>query len=272
MNASPAQNPPAKDWGDTHRFFLPNEDARAVAAAMALLPHAPVSPAFVGGSGMVLVQAAAGLPGKVSPVFVDLAEFQTRFFTFFAAALAKANTPDELRWWFAMEVFPSLRDHYRSKSQEYCLERVMPALRDLFGIELFYSQAVLDKAKDVAGRTTVHRADIGDYLCRAQRRHDFIYLSNVPDYLSPREAASLFAACREHPAAVYLLLTSACADPGAARAAWERAGYAEHPGAGAVNDLNRGLGSPSLARPWNRPGSIHLLMPPAASGPKPRRF
>jgi hypothetical protein len=252
-------NDTLEQFRTTKRFFVPNEDARVVIKALGLLPRPVLSPAFVGGSGMLMLQAATCLQGGVEPVFVDISLAQARLFVRLQYALELARTPEDLCRWFAAEVYPELREYYAGRDQDYPLENVLNALENIFGIGLFFDPEDFAKAKNAARHALPRVSDVATYLAHRKRDHDFIHLSNVADYLPPRSLEALFAACATHPGPVYLLLTSACPDQGAARLAWEQNGYREHPASADLTKANQGLGSATLTRPWNRPGTIHLL-------------
>jgi hypothetical protein len=258
--------PATKAWGVEQRFFLPNEDARPVAAAMALLPAPPRTPAFVGGSGLLLLEAASRSVGVPRPTFVDVAPFQAEYFREVVAAVRAARSAGDLRWWFAEQAHPRLRAHYRARGQDFPLERALHAMQELFGLSLFFEDARLARAREVAAATAVRCRDIAGHLEDAAVRHDFVYLSNLPDYLDPGALRRLFQACRAHAAPVYALVTSACPDAAAVLACAAAAGFSRDPRSDALDEQNRGLGSRSLDRTWNRPGNIHLLVPAPAPG------
>lgn len=249
------------DWGLTSRFFLPNEDAAVVRAAVDFLDAPVRRPVFVGGSGMVLLEVAGALPALERATFVDITSFQLEYFREVIHAVTLAGSPDGLRRWFIQSVYPRLAVHFRGRGREYPLDRVMEALSDRFGVTFFFDTDALDRAREAAGKVDIVRDDIVAYLARRADAHDFIYLSNVPDYLFPAEARRLFAACRARRAPVYLLVTDACPDPEGLRRIWSEAGYAPHPDSERLNRENRGLGASSLRVEWNRPGAIFLLLP-----------
>lgn len=255
---------PAPDW-ETRRFFLPNEDAGVVRAALLAGPSVPARPVFVGGSGMVLLEACAGAPGAC-PVFVDVAPQQVTYFGQLVEALRRADSPEALRRWFGAVVYPQLVDHLAARGQAYPLEDVLRAAREKFRLRFLFEEEPFDQARAIAGRVTVVEADIVAYLAACPTRHDFIYLGNVPDYLPAPRLRALFGACRRHGAPVYLLLTSACADVTDVRAAWGEEGFLEDPGSIALDLVNRGLGARDLDRAWNRPGKVHLLSLDALAG------
>ncbi len=251
---------PSPAWGNASRFYLPNEDAAVLRAAVRLGRNQTRRPVFVGGSGLALLEAVGRLSRLESATFVDVADFQVEYFRMVLRALRAAGRPEDLRDWFADAVYPELRRHYLARGRDYSLPRVLAALRDLFGIEFFFDPKAFSRVRAITGHIDAVRSDIGSYLAGCAVRHDFIGLSNVPDYLDPAGLTALFAACHRHKAPVYLLLTSACPDRDAARRAWEAAGYAVHPASEGLNAANRGLGSPRLTAPWNRPGVISLLV------------
>lgn len=249
------------DWGSDSRFYLPNEDGAVVCTALRLIDREVRRPVFVGGSGMVLLEAAAGLPRLEIVTYVDIASFQLDYFRRLLDAVALADSPDGLRRWFGRAVYPKLRDHYRMRNREYGLDRVMTALAENFGVSFFFDPQMLRRVREISGMARVVRDNIVSYLERQSETHDFIYLSNVPDYLRGTDAERLFTACRAQNAPVYLLETSACPDRQGLQRVWESAGYEPHPASDRLNSENRGLGSARLDRDWNRPGSIYLLMP-----------
>jgi S-adenosylmethionine:diacylglycerol 3-amino-3-carboxypropyl transferase len=249
------------NWGSGSRFYLPNEDAAVVCTALGLIDREVRRPVFVGGSGMVLLEAAACLPRLEMVTYVDIAPFQLDYFRKLLDAIALAESPDGLRKWFGRAVYPELRDHYRMRNREYGLDRVMRAMAQNFGVSFFFDPEKLRRVRETSGMARMVRDEIVSYLERQSEIHDFIYLSNVPDYLSGTTVEKLFAACRARGAPIYLLETSACPDRPGLRRAWERAGFEPHPASDRLNLENRGLGSIRLDRDWNRPGSIYLLMP-----------
>ncbi|MDP6625720.1 MAG: hypothetical protein QGG87_04610, partial [Nitrospinota bacterium] len=102
--------------------------------------------------------------------------------------------------------------------------------------------------------------DIAGYLAQTKIQHDFVYLSNLPDYLGEDECAGIFSSCAEMKAPVYLLLTESCKNKEAVKSVWINARYSDHPCSQEVTAENRGLGSKSLRRKWNREGRVHLLL------------
>ena len=253
-------------WGLEHRFFLPNEDARPVAGAMALLPRPPRSPVFVGGSGLLLLEALARTGGEARGTFVDVAPFQVGYFREVAGAVQAARTIGDLRWWFAEEAYPRLRAHYRQRGVDYPLDAALQAMRELFGLSLFFEEGALARARQVARTTAIRCEEMGHYLSRTEVRHDFIYLSNVADYLEGQALDQLLGACRRHDAPAYALVTSACPDPDRLLVAAGAAGLARDPRSSLLDGQNHGLGSRTLDRSWNRPGTIHLFVPRSPAG------
>jgi len=249
------------DWGGGSRFYLPNEDAAVSCAALALLRYRPRRPVFVGGSGMTLLEAAGTLPRLDSATFVDIAPFQLEYFKLLRRNIEAASSPETLRSWFAKAVYPELRAHYLARGRDYALPRVLTALEENFGVRFLFEPEAFARVRQILDKIAAVRADIGSYLAGEDAAHDFISLSNVPDYLPEAALRALFTACQAHNAPVHLLLTSACPDRDAPRRAWEEAGFTPHAATPHLNKINRGLGSPSLRNSWNRPGSVHLLLP-----------
>jgi hypothetical protein len=261
-------NAPAPDWGSGSRFYVPNEDAAALRAALHELDAPPERPVFVGGSGMLLLEAARASTRLETAVFVDIAAFQCEYFRLLLDALASAPSPEALRLWFCSDIFPALQAHYRARGRRHSLPEVLGALEKLFGCRFMFEDEAFTGAKRTAGKAAVVHGDIAAYLSETGERHDFIYLSNISDYLDEDGVRGLFAACAAHRAPSYLLLTSACPRPESVRLAWEKAGFVPHASCARLNGLNRGLGSRALRRKWNRPGSLYLLMPATTQGRK----
>lgn len=248
-------------WGAASRFYLPNEDAAAVSEALTLLGGNVRRPVFVGGSGMVLLEAATKLSRLECATFVDVARFQVEYFEKLALAIGVSSSREALYDWFCHAIYPPLRDHYRDRGQSYSLGQVLAAMTANFGINFFSEDAAFLAVKRIMAKVNAVRNDIVSYLAGQDKSHDFIYLSNVPDYISETDLKELFASCFAQQAPVYLLLTSACNDPLAVRQAWKNAGYVPHPATNLLNRMNRGLGSLTVMKKWNRPGSIWLLKP-----------
>lgn len=252
-------------WGEESRFYLPNEDGQMVRTALSILVRKPSRPVFVGGSGMVLLDAVADLSDLQRATFVDISEFQVAYFKSLLIGVKDSQGSADLLAWFSEIVFPQLHYHYfAGRNQEYPLERVLVALRDLFRIRYFFEPEAFTAVKGTLTRITAVERDIVSYLAETRERHDFVYLSNVPDYLPDHRLPVLFGACARQSAPVYLLLTEACKDPCRVRQAWEAVGYIEHPASARLTEQNCGLGSFSLKRPWNRKGRIALLVPEGA--------
>lgn len=255
------------DWGNGIRFYLTNEDARLVANSLTLLPKSPECPVFVGGSGMVVLEAMASLTTETPSCFVDVSPMQVAFFEELQRALAQADKADRLRQWFEDSVYPRLNAHYLRRGLSFGLPEVMRSLRDCFGIGFLFDDRVLDRAKNASRLIEIRASDIVNYLRMSRGEHDFIYLSNVVDYMSQGQIKDLFASCAGHDAAVYLLATTACQELGALRTVWTQFGYRIHEATPYLNTCNRGLGSAELKRNWNRPGQVILLLPgPLPSG------
>ncbi len=249
-------------WGEGSRFFLPNEDASPLRDALRRLRSRVRNPVFVGGSGMLLLEGARVLHGLETACFVDVAQFQIDYFMSLCAAVRRAGSARALRQWFSQLVYPELREHFLARGQDYPLEAVLRALRRRFGVEFLFQDRALARVRNLLPGVRCVRADILEYLELASTRHDFAYLSNVPDYLPRASLDRLAAACATHRAPAYLLLTSACPDQRAVERAFLDAGFAEHQVSAQLSAGNRGLGAPALETAWNRPGSIHLFLPP----------
>lgn len=248
-------------WGQQSRFYLPNEDAQMIRTALTALPRQPQNPVFVGGSGMVLLDALADLADVEQATFVDISEFQVAYFKSLLLGMKSSSDPAELREWFAGIVYPQLHDHFSDgRNQNYSLEQVMGALRELFRVRFFFEPDSFERAKTATVRIQSVATDIVSYLCDTKNSYDFVYLSNVPDYLPEQQLPVLFRSCACQAAPIYLLLTEACPNPSAVRRFWENAGYQEHPGSAELTDQNRALGSFTLKRSWNRKGRIVLLV------------
>ena len=247
------------EWGVQSRFYVPNEDAAVLRASFEVLPTRPRNPVFVGGSGMILLEAVRVLPDMESAVFIDVAAFQCAYAARLFAALEEFPDPAAFRAWFEKTVYPDLHGHFLAKGTDYPLERVLNALENRFGIEFMFKDAAYNRVKASLARVRIVEKDIITYLAAPERAHDFIYLSNVPDYLPPKDAEVLFRLCRQYGAPVYLLCTSACKDQPAIALAWEKAGYRPHPESRRLDAMNRGLGCAALTISWNRPGVVYLL-------------
>jgi hypothetical protein len=251
-------------WGQESRFYLPNEDAHLICAALRYLPHTPRQPVFVGGSGMVLLEALAEMSSVVRATFADISAFQVDYFHSLLMAIEKCANPIELQEWFSESIYPQLFEHFSvGRNQNYPLEQVMDALRNLFRVRFFFEPDIFDRVKAATVRIQSVESDIVAYLSDPGSLYDFVYLSNVPDYLPENQLPDLFCSCARQNAPIYLLLTEACVNPSAERMVWEAAGYIEHPASAELTDQNRALGSFTLQRVWNRKGRIVLLVPDA---------
>ncbi len=255
-------------WGSESRFFLPNEDALMVNEAVSMLDKPPRSPVFVGGSGLLMTEVVRTLPENTRARYVDISLFQVEHFKQFLWALDRSETPDQLRDWFAKDIYPGLRDHFlKFQDRLYTRDQVFGAMKKLFGIKFFFEPDAFRSARRVPGSVEIFNEDIQSYLNRTERQFDFVYLSNVLDYMPTEKLAPLFRSCMVSTAPVYVLLTEACKEPERVTAAWEESGYSPHPGSIQLTARNRGLGSRNLKRTWNRTGDIKLLMPfPGESG------
>jgi hypothetical protein len=249
-------------WGRKSRFFLPNEDAHVVREALTLLKEPPRFPVFVGGSGLLLLEAVRALPGGSKSVYVDISRFQVEYFGEFLKALDRCDSPGQLREWFSAEVYPVLRDHFvKVQDRFYREDQVLGAMEKLFRIRFFFENEAFAKAKAAGELVEIFHEDIQDYLEETHHQHDFVYLSNVLDYLPLEKVSSLFRSCKASRSAVYALITEVCADQEAVARIWEGVGYEVHPRSAGLSTINQGLGSRSLERPWNRKGEVLLLTP-----------
>ncbi len=249
-------------WGRKSRFFLPNEDAHVVSEAMGMMKEAPRLPVFVGGSGLLLLEVARTLPEDTGAVYVDVSRFQVEYFGEILKALNRCDSPGQLREWFSAEVYPILRDHFIKVADRFYREdQVLGAMEKLFRIRFFFEHEAFTRARAAGELVEVFHGDIQDYLEETERRHDFVYMSNILDYLPPEKVSSLFRSCMASRSTVYALITETCADQKAVARTWEEAGYELHPRSADLSMINRGLGSRGLKRPWNRKGEVLLLTP-----------
>lgn len=246
-------------WGGQSRFYLPNEDAAVVCRAVRNLDYRPGNPLFVCGSGMVALMVMSEMDESVTGTVVDVSEFQIDYFLALLKAVEQAEKPEELLGWFEKTVYPQLSAHFEKRKKSYPLENVIHSLKDIFGIDFFFSGEAFYKVKSLAGSLRVHHDTIADYLQKTRTPHDFVYLSNAPDYMDEEDCGRLFESCMRFGASVYLLVTEACGDKAAVENAWSDAGFSVHGSSDALTADNRGLGSPSLARDWNRKGKVYLL-------------
>ncbi len=246
-------------WGCSSFFYIPNEDASIICEAILCLDKAPNNPLFVGGSGMVLLEAMNTLPNSSSAVYVDISSNQVEYFRSLLSGIEKCCTSREFQDWFVNGVYPKLRDHYiRYKSQMYQHGQVLSALENLFRISFLFSDMEFQKVKDTINRIKICRSDIITYL-NENRRYDFVYLSNVADYMEPKYCEEMFHDCARNCVPVYLLMTDACNQKGLIKKAWEKAGYHVHQNSRLLSEQNRGLGSWNLKKEWNRRGDVYLL-------------
>ncbi len=249
-------------WGTGSRFFLPNEDAGMVREAISLLEKDPVSSIFVGGSGFLVAEAVRSLPETSGATFVDISSSQVEYFRKFLEALEASDSPEQLRGWFSRMVYPQLKDHFLEvRSRLYGEDQVFMAMESLFRVKFFFEAEPFRQAKRAMGSVEVVHDDIANYLGRRAQGYDFVYLSNVLDYIGPESLDSLLGLCQLAGAAVYALLTEACGDREAVSGAVDSAGYTVHPGSADLSVRNRGLGSRTLDRTWNRKGEIMVLIP-----------
>lgn len=251
----------APSWGLSSRFYIPNEDAAVVRAALSLLGAQVRRPVFVGGSGMVLLEAASALADLERATFVDISMFQVQYFQKLVRAINHAESPESLRAWFCRAIYPALQDHYRRRGRRYLLGNIIAALSDHFGLDFFFKQEDFLNVQHALARIDAVHHDIVSYLAESGEQHDFVYLSNVPDYLPESDLKMLFESCWARNAPVYLLLTGACENKEAVKQIWESAGYVAHPSIHELNCRNRGLGSATIDKRWNRQGFIWLLFP-----------
>lgn len=251
----------AESWENESRFFVPNEDAEVARQAFAVLAASPCRPAFVCGSGMLLLDVLEGCP-NARGMAVDISSFQVSFFRELQNALRATRNPAELRGWFSDEVYPQLREHYARRGQEYPLSSVFEALRGRLGIRFFSDEAAFQAARLRAGSVDSIHADMADWLCRETSEYDFVHLSNIVDYLPVHAYPSLFMACRARRAPVLYIRTTACSTPEALRQAWNLAGYVEHPVSEDLSRTNRALGAQGrhADKPWIRTGEVVLLV------------
>jgi hypothetical protein len=249
-------------WGEESRFFLPNEDAGMVREAIQLLEREPVSPVFVGGSGLLVAEVARSLPERSRTTFVDISSFQVEYFREFLEALEASGSPEQLRGWFSRAIYARLRSHFlETRNSIYSEDQVFRAMESIFQVRFFFEPGPFHQAKRAMESVEVVHDDIANYLESGVRGHDFIYLSNVLDYIRPARLDSLLGRCQLAGASVYALLTEACGDREAVSGAVDRAGYTLHPESADLSARNRGLGSRTLDRPWNRKGEIMVLIP-----------
>jgi len=233
-----------------------------VREAICLMKRKPVSSVFVGGSGFLVAEVARSLPETSRTTFVDISSSQVEYFREFLEALVTNDSPEQLRGWFSRKVYPRLKDHFLEvRNSLYNEDQVLSAMESLFQLKFFFEEEPFHQAKRAMGSVEVVHDDITNYMERGAQRHDFVYLSNVLDYIPPARLDGLLGQCRLEGAMVYALLTEACGDHEAVSGALDRTGYTVHPGSADLSARNRGLGSWTLDRSWNRKGEIMVLVP-----------
>jgi len=251
-------------WGGQSRFYLPNEDARAVRHALKALLDMGMSirrPVFVGGSGMVLLDVLAELPDLECATFVDVAPFQCSFFEMLRNSVTAAHTAADLRTWFRDTVFPDLTEHFQKRGQTFTWPGVEAAMEHHFGIRFFFDDSVLAEVRRRLQVVEIRCANMIDYLCADQCAHDFIYLSNIADYIAPDDLRRVITAGYDMRAPLYLLQTDVGREAVSMVNLTRHALVREHDISTYLNTINRGLGSPGLDKPWNRKGRISVLIP-----------
>ncbi len=246
-------------WGSSSFFFIPNEDTSTVCEAISCLNKPPLNPVFVGGSGMALLEAMNTLPDNSNVSYVDISSNQADYFQYLLSGLEKCDSAYEYKNWFVNIIYPKLRNHcIKHKNQVYELEQVLSALEKLFRVSFLFRDHSFQKVKATINRIQINSCDILNYL-NDNKQYDFVYLSNVADYINPEHYSELFNDCARNHASIYLLLTDACNQKELIKKAWEAAGYKVHEKSRELSVQNRGLGSLNLNRPWNRKGEVYLL-------------
>ncbi len=246
-------------WGDSSFFFIPNEDTSIICDAILCLDKQPLNPVFVGGSGMALIEAINTLPNNSNATYVDISSNQVDYFRFFLSGLKKSHSALEFQDWFINTIYPKLRDHYiKYKNQVYNQEQVLSALENLFRVSFLFCDASFQKVKSAINRINIKKSDILNYL-NENNQYDFIYLSNVVDYINPEYYSGLFNDCSRNNASIYLLMTETCNQGELIQKAWDKSGYRVHKKSRVLSAQNRGLGSLNLKRRWNRKGQVYLL-------------
>lgn len=247
------------EWGSSSFFFIPNEDTSIICEAISYLNKPPVNPVFVGGSGMTLLEAMNTLPDKSNTTYVDVSSNQVDYFRFLLSGIEKCDSAIEFQNWFENTIYPKLREHFvKYKNRVYNLDQVLSALENLFRTSFLFSDSVFQQVKATTNRIKICRSDIINYL-NENRQYDFVYLSNVADYIKPEHYNRLFNDCAGNYASIYLLLTDACNQRELIEKAWEKVGYKVHENSRILTEKNRGLGSLDLKKPWNRKGEVYLL-------------
>tara|TARA_B100000315_G_scaffold165400_1_gene154056 strand:- start:1362 stop:2135 length:774 start_codon:yes stop_codon:yes gene_type:complete len=247
-------------WGEESRFYLPNEDAGVVCRAISFLEKKPRHPLFVCGSGMVALEVISRLDTEAVATLVDVSGFQIDFFKKLSVAIKRSEKPKDIINWFKEKVYPYLCKHFDKRGEYYPIENILSAIREIFRISFFSDIQTLENIQSRVDSINLIHEDIAGYLAKTTSLHDFVYLSNLPDYLSEDECAGIFSSCARIKATVYLLLTESCKNKEAVKIAWANAGYIDHPLSEELTADNRGLGSKSLKKKWNRKGSVHLLL------------
>ncbi len=247
------------EWGSSSFFFIPNEDTSIICEAISYMDKPPVNLVFVGGSGMALLEAMNTLPSKSNMTYVDVSSNQVEYFRFILSGLEKCYSAIEFQNWFANTIYPKLREHFiKYKDQVYNLDQVLSALENLFRTSFLFSDSIFQQVKATTNRIKICRSDIISHL-NENRQYDFVYLSNVADYINPEYYNRLFNDCADNYASIYLLLTDACNQRELIEEVWEKAGYKVHENSRILSEKNRGLGSLDLEKPWNRKGKVYLL-------------
>ncbi len=247
------------EWGSSSFFFIPNEDTSIICEAISYLDKPPVNPVFVGGSGMALLEVMNTLPNKSNATYVDVSSNQVDYFRFLLSGLEKCYTAIEFRNWFENTIYPKLRKHFITfKGQVYNLDQVLSALENLFRTSFLFCDSVFQQVKPTTNRIKICRADIISHL-NENRQYEFVYLSNVADYINPEYYNGLFNDCASNYASIYLLLTDACNQRELIKKAWKKVGYKVHENSHILSEKNQGLGSLNLTKPWNRKGEVCLL-------------
>ena len=250
---------PKPSWGEESRFYLPNEDAGVVCRAVSFLEKKPCHPLFVCGSGMVALEVLSRLGREAVATLVDVSEFQIDFFKKLSAAIKRSEKPEDIITWFKEKVCPDLSEHFEKRGEVYLIENILSALKEIFRISFFFDIQTLDNVKSRIDSINLIHDDIVGYLVKTKTSHDFVYLSNLPDYLGEDKCSTIFSSCAEMKTPVYFLLTESCKNKEAVKSAWVNSGYVEHPLSEELTADNRGLASRSLRRKWNREGRVHLL-------------
>ncbi len=247
------------DWGSSSFFFIPNEDTSIICEAISCPDTPPINPVFVGGSGMALLETMNTLPDKSNVTYVDISSNQVDYFRFLLSGLEKCYSAIDFQHWFVNTIYPKLRDHFiKFKNQVYNLDQVLSALENLFRTSFLFCDSLYQKVKATINRIKICRSDIISHLNKNEQ-YDFVYLSNVADYIKPEYYNRIFNDCANNYASIYLLLTDACNQRKLLKKTWEKVGYKIHKNSQVLSKKNRGLGSLDLKKSWNRKGEIYLL-------------